>query len=271
MGMFDKLFSRKEKGKTEKKESENVIDVMLALAERMLNDGNAEKAVEQYKSILRLGPNSAAQHNLGSLYAQGKGIKQDFCEAAYYFRQAEMAGDETASKLVLKCELDYLCQNIGKESSAGLYERMKEFVSRVAPEDADEARIGRELSTIGLHLTDKEEYPEAVKLFRAAAEFCNDGKAQNYLGVLYNAGAGAEKNDLIALYWFDRAADNGFEAAKPDRDGIFNAYRNTLSEDAFAECMEQIACWCDAGSADIPRTPEKAAYWHRIAQEARGT
>lgn len=96
-------------------------------------------------------------------------------------------------------------------------------------------------------------------------------KAQNYLGVLYNAGAGAEKNDLIALYWFDRAADNGFEAAKPDHDGIINAHRNKLSEDAFAECMEQIAHRCDAGSADIPKPPERAAYWRRIAQEARST
>lgn len=267
MGLFDKLFSQKGKGKAEKKESENVIDVMLALAESMLNAGNAEKAVEQYKSILRLCPNSTAQYNLGSLYAQGKGVKQDFCEAAYYFRQAEMTGDETESKLVLKCELDYIFQNIGKERHVEIYERMKKFVNRVYPEDATEVHIGRELSTIGLHLLNKKEYFEAVKLLRASAEFCNNGQAQNYLGVLYNAGAGVEKNDLISLYWFDRAADNGFEAAKPDRDGLFNAYRNTLSEDELVEYMEQIARWCDVGSADVPKTPEKVDYWHRIAND----
>lgn len=269
MGLFDKLFSRKETSQPEKKESEKVIDVMLALAESMLNEGNAERAVEQYKSILQLCPNSTAQYNLGSLYAQGKGVKQDFCEGAYYFRQAEMAGDETASKLVRKCELDCICQSIGKASYAELYERMKKFINRVYPEDATEARIGHELSTMGRHLIDKEEYAEAAKLLRAAAEFCNDGEGQNYLGVLYNAGAGVEKNDLISLYWFDRAADNGFQAAKTDRDGLFNAYRNILSADEFVEYMERIAHWCDTGSADVPKTAEKVDYWHRIVREAR--
>lgn len=271
MGLFNKLFSRNEKSQPEKKESEKVIDVMLALAESMLNAGDAKRAVEQYKSILQLCPNSTAQYNLGSLYAQGKGVKQDFGESAYYFRQAEMAGDETASKLVLKCELDYICKDIGKDSYVALYERMKQFVTRVYPEDVTEVHIGRELSTIGLHLINKKEYVKAVKLLRAAAEFCNNGQAQNYLAVLYNAGAGVEKNDLISLYWFDRAADNGFEAAKPDRDGLLSAYRNTLTEDEFIEYMERIARWCEAGSTDIPIIPDKADYWHRIAQEARTT
>lgn len=269
MGLFDKLFFRREKSQPEKKDSEKVIEVMLALAESLLNDGKAEQAVEQYKRILQLCPNSTAQYNLGSLYAQGKGVMQDFCEGACYFRQAEKNGDEAASKLVLKCELDYICQNIGKESYVELHKRMKQFVTRVYPENATEVHIGRELSTIGLHLINKKEYAEAVKLLRAAAEVCNDGQAQNYLGVLYNAGAGVEKNDLISLYWFDRATGNGFEASKPDRDGILNAYRNTLSADEFVEYMERIAHWCEVGSKDIPKTPEKMDYWHRVAQEAR--
>lgn len=271
MGLLDKLFSRKEKSQSENKEPEKVIDAMLALAENMLNTGNPEKAVEQYKSILQICSNSTALYNLGSLHAQGKGVKQDFCEGAYYFRQVAMAGDEMASKMVLKCELDYICQNIGKESYVELYKRMKKFVNHVYSEDATEVHIGRELSTIGLHLINEEKYAEAVKLLRAAAEFCNDGKAQNYLGVLYNAGTGVEKNDLISLYWFDRATDSGFEAAKPDREGLFNSYRKTLSEDELVVYMERIARWCDVGTADIPKTPEKADYWRRIAQEVRGT
>jgi len=157
---------------------------------------------------------------------------------------------------VLKCELDYICQNIEKKSYVELYERMKQFVTRAYPEDATEAHIGRELSTIGLHLINKKEYAEAVKLLRAAAEFCNDGQAQNYLGVLYNAGIGVEKNDLISLYWFDRATDNNFEAAKPDRDGLFNAYRDTLSEEEFVEYMKLIAHWCEVGTEDIPKLSE---------------
>lgn len=271
MGLFDKFFPQKEKNLPPKKKTEEMIDVMLALADSMMNDGDTEMAVKQYESILRLCPNSTAQHNLGSLYALGKGVKQDFCEGAYYFRQAELAGDETAAKLVVKCELDYICQNVGKESYVELYERMKEFVNRVYPEDATEEHIGCELSTIGLHLINKKEYAKAVKLLRAAAEFCNNSEAQNYLGVLYNAGAGVEKSDLISLYWFDCAASNGFETAQTDRDGLFNAYRSILSADEFVEYMERIAVWCEVGSADVPKTLEKVDYWRQIAQKAKGT
>ena len=39
----------------------------------------------------------------------------------------------------------------------------------------------------------KQEYTEAIKLFRAAAEFGNDGASQNYLAILYNKVAGVEK------------------------------------------------------------------------------
>lgn len=63
---------------------------------------------------------------------------------------------------------------------------------------------------------------------------------------------------------------NSFEAVKPDRDGLFNAYRNTLSEDEFVEYMEQITRWCEVASADIPMKPEKVDCWHRIEQETRG-
>lgn len=47
--------------------------------------------------------------------------------------------------------------------------------------------------------------------------------------ILYNAGSGVPKNDLISLYWFDRASDNGITEAKADRNGILNAYRSSLS------------------------------------------
>jgi len=60
----------------------------------------------------------------------------------------------------------------------------------------------------------------AAKLFRTAAEYYNHGASQNYLAVLYNAGAGLEQDDLAALYWFDRAADNGVEVWQTARERI---------------------------------------------------
>ena len=106
MSLFDKLFSRKKESQPEKKDSAKTIEVMLLQAELFLEDGKDDWAVEQYKSILNLCSNATAQYNLGSLYAQGKGVAQDLCKGAYYFRQAEKNGDVTASKMVRKCELD---------------------------------------------------------------------------------------------------------------------------------------------------------------------
>ena len=266
MSLFDKLFYRKKESQPEKKDSAKMIEVMLLQAELFLEDGKDDWAVEQYKSILNLCSNATAQYNLGSLYAQGKGVAQDLCKGAYYFRQAEKNGDVTASKMVRKCELDYLNQALDGENAAGLYERMRRFAGTVYPEEAS-GRVGQELTALGSYYMDKKEYPKAVKLLRAAAEFCNNGQAQNVLGVLYNAGSGVPKNDLISLYWFDRAADHGIAAARTDRDGILNAYRSSLSAEEFSEYMEQLACWCRKGSANAPKMPERAEHWHRLAQQ----
>jgi TPR repeat protein len=44
---------------------------------------------------------SDAQFNLGNMYAQGQGVKQDFGEAACWFRKAAEQGHEGAKKKVL--------------------------------------------------------------------------------------------------------------------------------------------------------------------------
>lgn len=68
--------------------SKNIIEMMVIMADMAINEGNYARAAESYKNILKLEPNKAAQYNLGSLYAQGKGVEQDFMEGAYWFRQA---------------------------------------------------------------------------------------------------------------------------------------------------------------------------------------
>lgn len=66
---------------------------------------------------------------------------------------------------------------------------------------------------------------------------------------------------MAALYWFDRASDNGIQEARKDRDGILNAYQNNNSSEVFAETIEQLIKECNNGSKDIPRDDKKAEYW----------
>lgn len=78
MGYFHKLFGNGTK--TEKKEisSQDIVEVMIANAQMCLEEGKAETAFSIYRNIVQLEPNTTAQYNLGSLYAQGLGTEQIF-------------------------------------------------------------------------------------------------------------------------------------------------------------------------------------------------
>lgn len=64
-------------------QSEKVIQCMLADAQMCLDSGMPERAFETYRHIVELMSNVTVQYNLGCLYAQGKGTKRDFLQAAY--------------------------------------------------------------------------------------------------------------------------------------------------------------------------------------------
>lgn len=261
------MFFGKERSSRKKntEEPQIAIDAMLAAASARLDAGKPEQAFSTYKRIVQLQPNVTAQYNLGSLYAQGLGTEQDFMEAAYWFHQAAEGGDAQAAKLRDKAAMDYVHQGLKYKSAGDVYEEMLRLAAYLYPQEDRVENANRNLYGIaGLHFNRKE-YDIAAKLFRAAAEFGNHGLSENYLGVLYHAGAGVEKNDLVSLYWFDKAADHGIEAAKTDRDGIFNAYKRNLGRADFVRQMDLLASWCSTGTADVPKDAGKARYWRESA------
>lgn len=269
MGRFDNIFVKMKKGPDTTKERQAIIQTLLDQAELLLGDGKEAQAVSLYQQILALEPNVTAQYNLASLYAQGRGVKRDFLEGAYWFRKAALEGDQQAEGMLLKCTLDYAMENLEKDSYKDLFEKMQRFAERIYPKRDSVQAASEELYEIAAHFFNKEDFGRAEKFFRAAAEFGDDGRSQNILGVLYNAGAGVEKDDLHALYWFDRAAGHGVEAAATDRDGIFNAYRSNFSREDFLEQLEILAASCAAGTADIPKDAKKAVYWQNIYWKAK--
>lgn len=240
----------------------------MATADAAMDKGNYSLAADTYQSVLKLEPNTDAQYNLGSLYAQGKGVPQNYMEAAYWFHQAEMTGDEQAGKLRLKCTSDFVHQGLASKTTVQVYHDMAGFVKYVIGEAGNvNLEVCRNLYGIAGNHFNKHEYEAAAKLFRAAGEFGNDGYSQNYLAVLYNAGAGVEQNDLAALYWFDKAVDNGAaDVARKDRDGILNAYKTNLSETEFCEMMMTLSKWCKAGTDAVPQDAEKAVFWKKAGE-----
>ena len=238
------------------------------MAQVAMDKEDYDKATEVYKDILKLESNSTAAYNLGRLFAQGKGVEQNFTEGAYYFHQAELLGDEQAGKLCLKCSMDFVHQDFNDKTPEQIYTDMTHFIERVYPKANNvKLEVCRRLYAIAENHFNKEEFSEAFKLFRAAGEFGSDGYSQNYLAVLYNTGNGTEQNDIAALYWFDKAVDNGAaDVALTDREGLFNHYKENFSADVFFATILKLSGWCQTGSEDVPKDEEKADYWRKIAE-----
>ncbi len=154
---------------------EEAVRSLLVLGQVALNAGDYESAIEAYGSILQLEQNEVALYNLGSLYARGLGLRQDYVEAARLFRQAELMGNEQAGKLCAKCMFDYVTAGLDDATPADVYATMAVFVSRVYPEATDQKRETRNgLTAVGNTLLNMGKDDEAKKIFRAVAEFGDD-------------------------------------------------------------------------------------------------
>ena len=55
-------------------------------------------------------------------------------------------------------------------------------------------------------------------------------------------------------------------AAKQDRIGIFNAYKDNNSPAEFYDIMMTLSGRCVHGDGDIPKDAEKAAYWRAVGE-----
>lgn len=268
MGFFKKNKETKKSNQQSSSASKinAVTEVHMSMALSFLEEKNYGSAFDLFKLVAENTDNSKAQYNLGSMYAQGLGTEQDFVEAAYWFNKAYKKGEEGANKLTMKCLLDYANIVLRSETEKGIYEKLSAFAKRVYNAENYRTIVRKNLLELSLYyFNNKKDYAMAAKLFRAGAEYENDAMCQNYLAVLYNAGAGVEKNDLASLYWFDKASEQGVAAAKNDRDGMFNAYINNLGKQETAEQLRMLVDWCTTGiDESVPLDEIKANYWRDI-------
>lgn len=167
---------------------EEAVRALLLLGQTALGNGDHESAVEAYASILKLEPNVTAFYNLGSLYARGLGVRQDYVEAAHLLHQAGLLGNDRAEKLCGRCMFDYVHKGLDDKTPADVYASMAVFVSRVYPEaTSQKAEACNGLLAIAGTLLSKGELEQAKKVFSAAAEFGDDERAHRYLAMLSGA------------------------------------------------------------------------------------
>ena len=149
--------------------------------------------------------NAFAQHHLGLLYRNGRGVPQDYTAAATWFREA--------------AEQDY---GPAEEMLAGLYILGKgvphneaqafKWMSKAADQGIISAQtmVGTAYAGgIGV----PQDYAKALRWYRKAADQ-GDAEAQSSIGEMYALGQGAPQNYAEALKWFRKAAELGFDGAQ---------------------------------------------------------
>ncbi len=154
---------------------EGAVNLLLVLGQTALEAGDYESAADAYASILKIEQNETALYNLGSFYARGVGLRQNYVEGARLFHQAELLGNAKAGKLCAKCMFDFLHEDLDSKSPADLYAAMAVFVSRVYPEAVNQKdEVNRGLLAIAVTHLNRGEDTQAAQFLRAAAEFGDD-------------------------------------------------------------------------------------------------
>ena len=177
-----------------------------------------------------------AQFNLGYLYESGRGVSQDYNEAAKWYRKAAEQGHEKAQYNlgVLYGEGRGVSQNSNKRAKwfrkaaeqghadaqfnlGHLYD----YAQGVSHNDNKAAQWYRKAAEQGHAYAQcslgalyefgrgvSQDYNEAAKWYRKAAEQ-GDADAQCNLGILYDLGQGVSKDYNEAAKWYRKAAEQG--------------------------------------------------------------
>ena len=153
--------------------------------------------------------NAAAQSDLGMMYDEGQGVRQDYAEAVKWYRRAAEQGVVDAQT------------NLGLMYDEGRgvrqdYAEAVKWYSKAAEQGDAEAQIA-----IGDAYDEgrgvRQDYAEAVKWYRKAAEQ-GFADAQDHLGVRYAIGKGVGQDYVQAYKWWSLAVAQGLENAKRNLD-----------------------------------------------------
>lgn len=161
--------------------------------------GEYETALKLWLPLAKQG-NAVAQHNLGVIYENGKGVPLDYSEAfQWYLKAAE--SDYAPSQI-----------NLGRMYDSGTGVGLDHRVARRWYLKAAEQGVAEAQYNIGFKSLEGEgiaqDYNEAERWFRRAASQ-GLANAQYALGNMYREGLGVTKDYKAAARWYTLAAEQG--------------------------------------------------------------
>lgn len=146
-----------------------------------------------------------AQYNLGVMYGEGDGVRQDHKEAVRLYRLSAAQGDADAQYNL----------GVSYDKGLGITQDYKEAV-RLYRLSAAQGKAMAQYN-LGVKYNKgagvRQDYTEAVNWFRKAADQ-GLAEAQYNLGFMYFNGEGVRQNDAIAVSWYRKASDQGLADAQ---------------------------------------------------------
>ncbi len=228
------------------------------------------------EAMKRVGANpkdGPAMTLIGEIYRDGVSVKQDYAEAARWYRLAADAGDRQA-RFALGLLLLTGPTGVAKDraAAAALFEQA-----------AAQGHAGA-LYNLGVMAIEGDgksgpDFTRAADLFRRSAEAGDDDGAYSY-GVLLRDGRGVPLDIAAAARWLKRAADGGIIAGQVEYAiMLFNGVGVEKDEAGAAKLFLKAAAKNNpiaqnrlahlyATGRGVPKNLVQAAAWHRFAKAA---
>jgi TPR repeat protein len=143
------------------------------------------EAVKWWRKVADQG-NADAQYQLGSMYENGKGVPEDSAEAMKWYHKAADQGNVNATRVIAQAEVRKQAE---QGNAKAQYQLGTVYINGKGPGTAPD-------------------YAEAMKWFRKAADQGNTD-AQNYIGSMYEDGKGVPQDYAEAMKWYRKAAVQG--------------------------------------------------------------
>jgi uncharacterized protein len=177
---------------------------------------------------------AGSQFILGSMYAQGRGVQQDYSEAVRWFRKAAEQGLADAQT------------TLGADYAAGIgvaqdySEALRWFRKAAAQGNPDGQALLGGAYDAGQGVA--QDHAEAARWYREAA---NQGvaAAQELLGILYAQGQGVPQDYVQAHMWLNLAAAHESGDIQAKRAKIRDSIAAEMTRDQIAEAQRLAREW----------------------------
>ncbi|WP_302983608.1 SEL1-like repeat protein [uncultured Muribaculum sp.] len=198
-------------------------------ADRTYTNGLIHLLNEEYalafENFLSISKHPGAQRQLGIMYYEGNGVKQDYKEAVRWYKKGAENGDLIS---INRLGESYL-KGVGVETN---YNEAARLFRQSAEQGHSIAQYNLALMYCDGKGVEKD-LKEGVRWHHKAAE---QGyiKSQNAMGISYKYGLGVEKDHMQAADWFKKAANKGYAPAQLNLGNMYRSGLGVYKHDATA-------------------------------------